>query len=592
MKRLGLLIILFIVSVFMFAQNKTDFKYQKKRWENQNFSIVFPTQKAGDAPWLLKFDNDISLCDSILLEKGFHIVSFNYNESNINNKQLLINDFYKYISNQYQLSNKLSVKINGDKSDVILKWAFDNPEIISSIYIESLSLKSDELQNLEINLTKLKNLNIPIIGKNSTSDDNNSIKLLYDLYSKLGGIIQITNGISIDEEKQITDSECIADFIVRNREEYKKNHHITFRSDLNNSFYRFHKEKEGCVAFLGGSITEMIGWRNMIKASLQQRFPDTKFKFIEVGIGSTGTTPHAFRFENDVLKQGIPDLMFVEAAVNDNINGFGPKEQVRGMEGIVRNALQINPNMDIIMMHFIYAPFIKPMQIDIIPDVVMNHERVANYYKLSSINLVQEIVERMDNSEFTWEDFGGTHPVWEGHKYYAAAINYLFDINSSTLCKLKTTPHYFPTKPIDKFSYENGHFIDIKEAKSLNGFNHIKNWNPKDKDIECRKGFVDVPMLEAKKAGSSLILDFIGKAVGIFCVSGPNAGILEYSIDDAPYKELDTYTVWSNSVFLPWVYMFETELDEGKHRLHLKIKDIPRTECLIRNFVVNGSTTE
>lgn len=41
----------------------------------------------------------------------------------------------------------------------------------------------------------------------------------------------------------------------------------------------------------------------MIQEDLKQRFPDTEFTFIDAGIPSTGSTPHAFRFENDVLQK-------------------------------------------------------------------------------------------------------------------------------------------------------------------------------------------------------------------------------------------------------------------------------------------------
>ena len=68
-------------------------------------------------------------------------------------------------------------------------------------------------------------------------------------------------------------------------------------------------------------------------------------------------------------------------------------------------------------------------------------------------------------------------------------------------------------------------------------------------------------MLEAIHPGDKLTLDFVGKAIGIFCISGPKAGIVEYSIDDAPFKCLDTFTPWSKHLYIPWVYMLETELE-------------------------------
>ena len=53
---------------------------------------------------------------------------------------------------------------------------------------------------------------------------------------------------------------------------------------LQNSRIRFERKKTGRVAFLGGSITNMKGWREMTYESLKQRFPGTKFDFVHAGI--------------------------------------------------------------------------------------------------------------------------------------------------------------------------------------------------------------------------------------------------------------------------------------------------------------------
>lgn len=381
--------------------------------------------------------------------------------------------------------------------------------------------------------------------------------------------------------------EPVVDFIVRNQPDYQKKQSIHRRGSLANAYLKFTKEKKGCVAFLGGSITEMRGWRDMVKEDLKQRFPDTDFNFIEAGISSTGTTPHSFRFENDVLQKGMPDLLFVEAAVNDDTNHFNYMQQTRGMEGVVRHARSANPDMDIIMMHFIYDPFIPLLDKGIQPEVIMNHERVANYYYVSSINLAEEIACRMRDGEFDWNYFGGTHPHWNGHKYYAAAINRLFDLEwSGNVAGRKVQPHEMPEKPIDAYSYDKGKFVDIRSAKQLRGWKVVDDWTPTVKG-NTRKGFVHVPMLVAETAGSSLSFDFEGRAVGIFCAAGPQACVLEYSVDGAPFKKLDTYTDWSRKLYIPWVYLFETELAPGQHNLRLRVAKGDKTGCQIRNFVVN-----
>ena len=108
--------------------------------------------------------------------------------------------------------------------------------------------------------------------------------------------------------------------------------HLSTRGSLDNSFLKFQKGGEARVAFLGGSITEMKGWHNLLMEYFTKKFPQTKFDFIEAGIPSMGSTPHAFRLVHDVLSKGKVDLLFFEAAVNDETKEFTPVEQVRGME--------------------------------------------------------------------------------------------------------------------------------------------------------------------------------------------------------------------------------------------------------------------
>ena len=160
--------------------------------------------------------------------------------------------------------------------------------------------------------------------------------------------------------------------------------HLNMRGSLKNSLLKFEKGGEATVAFLGGSITEMKGWHNMLMDYLTKSFPQTKFRFIEAGIASMGSTPHAFRLVNDVLSKGSVDLLFFEAVVNDETNGFTPMEQVRGVEGVVRHVWQNDGTTDIVIMHFIRPYFADLVAQGQMPDVVLNHERVANHYLVPS----------------------------------------------------------------------------------------------------------------------------------------------------------------------------------------------------------------
>ena len=68
---------------------------------------------------------------------------------------------------------------------------------------------------------------------------------------------------------------------------------ILQRGGYANSQLQFVKNKNGRVAFMGGSITQMNGYRPMVAGWLQKRFPETQFEFVNAGISSTCSTTGA-----------------------------------------------------------------------------------------------------------------------------------------------------------------------------------------------------------------------------------------------------------------------------------------------------------
>lgn len=591
------------------------------RYKNRKTTVVRPENPLEGNPWIWRpaFFGAFPETDAALLRMGFHIVYHDLAHQYGCPKSIKYgDDFYRYMTEKYGLSPKVTIEGLSRGGYYALNWAIANPEKVACLYLDNPVcdmfswpgrgrekewkdfLKLWGLQdaapetfhgNPIENLEPLAANKVPIIvvcgDKDTVVPFEENIRPLSEKYRSLGGPIEMIVKPGADHHPHgLKKPEPVVDFIVRNQPDYQKKQYIRQRESISNSYIRFTKDKKGTVAFLGGSITEMKGWRNMIKEDLVQRFPETEFKFIEVGIPSTGSTPHAFRLENDVLKAGIPDLMFVEAAVNDDVNRFNAEQQVRGMEGIIRHARKANPDMDMIMLHFIHDKFIGTLDSGSQPEVILNHERVAEHYSIPSINLAEEVALRMRDGEFDWKYFGGIHPSWNGHKYYAAAINRLFDMEWTGEMPKKIRHHKMPKTQLDAYSYTKGKFVDIRSANKLEGWEIVEDWTPSVK-ANTRKGFVNVPMLTTETAGSTLELDFKGRAIGIFCAAGPQACVLEYSIDGAPFKSVDTFTSWSKRLYLPWVYMFGTELSHGRHTLKLRVKDGPRTGCQIRNFVVN-----
>jgi len=337
-------------------------------------------------------------------------------------------------------------------------------------------------------------------------------------------------------------------------------------------FQQCKERKRARVAFLGGSITQMTGWRDLVMENLQTRFPEVEFDFIQAGVASMGSTPGAFRLRRDVFGEGQVDLLFVEAAVNDSTNYRSSSEQVRGMEGIVRGAMIENPEISIIMMHFVDPEKMTVYRADEIPEVIVNHEKVASYYNVPSLNLAKEVTERIDAGEFTWEkDFKNLHPSPFGHQIYAHSIERLLDAAWMARESAENQTH-LPENAIDEFSYSNGVIVEFDKASTLNGFESIEQWSPSD-NKGTRPGFTDVPMLVGENPGDEFTFEFTGKAVGLWVAAGPDAGNIEFTVDGSKAKIVDTYTRWSRALHLPWAYMLETELENKKHTVTVKILD-------------------
>jgi len=381
---------------------------------------------------------------------------------------------------------------------------------------------------------------------------------------------------------------------VSHKDKLSSKKFIHLRDGLNNCFIKFERERKGKVAFLGGSITNMKGWRDMVCDYLKQRFPKTIFEFVNAAIPSTGSVPGAFRLERDVLSKGNIDLLFEEAAVNDATNSRSSVEQIRGMEGIVRHALSVNPNMDIVLLYFVDPEKIAKYNSGKEPEVILNHEKVAAYYNVPSINLALEVTERINNAEFTWEDdFRDLHPSPLGHQIYLNSIKAMFEMawSESSLKERKIIPHEIPNKKLDPASFDKGKFLPLTQAIIIKEFELIRNWNPTD-GAGTRNGFVRVPTLVAEKPGAELKFQFNGTAVGIFVAAGPDAGKIEYSIDDESFLELDLFTKWSQHLHLPWLYILAANLENKEHILTLrtiinKNKNSMGNACRIFYFVVN-----
>jgi sialidase-1 len=359
----------------------------------------------------------------------------------------------------------------------------------------------------------------------------------------------------------------------------KGHDYFELRDGLGNCQRKFTQEKTGRVIFLGGSITAGGAWRQHTCDYLTKKFPDTKFEFINVGIGSMGSVPHAFRLERDVLSKGPVDLLFVEAAVNDSSNiPQHPELMLRGMEGVVRHMRVVSPLTDIVQLHFVMEPHMADYRSGRVPESIAQHERVAVAYGNPSLNLAREVTDRIDAGEFTWaEDFKNLHPSPFGHRLYANSVARMLDAAFAKPIADAVKEHPLPA-PIDAQSYAKGRLGDIAQAKIIKGFTLVPSWKPADdekqpngKKVGTREGFVNVPALVGTEPGAEFEFAFEGTGCGLFITSGPDSGLFEFSLDGGPWRVLDSQTRWSGGLHLPWALILDDQLKNGPHTAKVRI---------------------
>lgn len=367
---------------------------------------------------------------------------------------------------------------------------------------------------------------------------------------------------------------------------------VTPRGNLNNARVQFQEQKKGHVAFLGGSITEMEGYRPMVCELLQRKFPETSFTFTAAGVSSTCSTTGAFRLQNDVLSKGPVDLLFVEYAVNDDQDAFHSKEEcIRGMEGIIRHLRRTYPKADVVMTFFLNESSMQKYNAGQVPLPILAHTEVAEKYGVSTINLAKAVTAKIAAGEFDWKKFGGVHPAPFGNRIAADMIADLFASQWSAAPNGTAKSHSLPEPPIDDKSYSKGRFVDFRELKFNESWKiHVPDW--KSLTGGKRERFTKETMLEAAQVGAELSFPFEGTAVGAYVLAGPDAGILEASIDGGAPQKVNLFHKFSSGLHYPRTVMFADTLADGKHVLKLKVleeKDGKSSGYAFRalHFVVN-----
>lgn len=319
-------------------------------------------------------------------------------------------------------------------------------------------------------------------------------------------------------------------------------------------------KKDITVGYIGGSVTEGKKYSDRFTDYLKNKYPNNNITEINAGVGGTTSFLGVYRSERDLFCHK-PDIVIIEFCINDSSSGkvedFDFSIYGRTTEGLIRKAIKTNPNVLIadfgITSTALEDEYFKK---GIMPESHLVHKKVSDYYSVPFINAGEKMHKLAENDEngisSFWTD--GCHPNEKGGEAYCnilveALDDYDWNVRKDVL-------------PL----YEN----NLENAQLLMG---EKFANDDWKVSKCSLYGKLPNYIYSNKIGSEVEIDFYGSAMGIYCTTEKDSGILEYSIDGGEWKKISTWDEYCLSFNRAHNYIFDFNLEKKNHKMIVRVAD-------------------
>ena len=309
------------------------------------------------------------------------------------------------------------------------------------------------------------------------------------------------------------------------------------------------------VGVIGGSITQGAAastperrYGNLVATWWRQQFPRTEIRFINAGIGATGSNYGALRVQRDLLEQK-PDFVVVEYAVNDG----NTRECAETLEGLVRQILQAPGRPAVCLLFTMHRNGTNAQEW---------HSKGGRHYGLPMISFRDALWPEIQAGRLKWKDVAAdiVHPNDRGHAYAARFITEFLADTARTL-SAESRPVPTSTKlppPLISGLFEHVKLLEADALKPVE--NQGWTYDPHD---HCWK---------ADKPGSVVEFEVHGTAVLTmhYVLRGP-MGRAKVSIDGGTPRKLEGWFdgTWGG-------YRQTTEithgLPNGKHRVRIEVR--------------------
>jgi lysophospholipase L1-like esterase len=339
-----------------------------------------------------------------------------------------------------------------------------------------------------------------------------------------------------------------------------------------NFIARLEKEQKAHVAFLGGSITQnQTGHTKMVPDWLEAQWPQVEFTFTNAGLSSTCSTTGAFRADREVFSKGQVDLLVVEFAVNDDQDAKHDRAAaIRGLEGIIRQYFEANPTGDVISVQFVNPGILAKAQGGEEAVSVAAHKAVARHYDVPIVDVGLALAREIAAGKMTWEaDYKDTHPNPTGYQF---ASDLITKVIAETISGETPQTVALP-EPLDPLSYSGAAMVDPQVFSWLGGWKH-EMVSPELLPMgSIRADYTAFKALRSDGAGDYLYHTFLGTMLGAFVLAGPDAGILEVSIDGGDWTKVDLYHEHSKGLNYPRSVILADGLTKSYHTAAIRVAE-------------------
>jgi len=249
----------------------------------------------------------------------------------------------------------------------------------------------------------------------------------------------------------------------------------------------------------------------------------------------------------------------------------------------IDNIVLFTPRVEQVVVYFCNEQTIEKLQSGIVPTSIAAHESVLSHYNVSSVFLAQEVARRMTRGSLTWEEYGGTHPAPAGNAIVAGLCGDLLETAWARESRGfdAVSPHRIPPTLMDDGSYVHGRWLSPEVGGNQPGEDEDSNssscWVFEVPDYEgidggFRDTFAGLPLLCGATPGAGAVshqtakISFEGNMFGAFVLAGPDAGVVECSVDAGEWTVVDLYHHFSGGLHYPRTVIFAEGLGDGRHQ--------------------------